>query len=32
MSASDGLGDIERLVELQAIYDLKGRRDFSRQA
>src|SRR3984957_16860091 len=27
MSASDGLGDIERLVELQAIYDLKGRRD-----
>jgi hypothetical protein len=27
MSASDGMSDIERLVELQAIYDLKGRRD-----
>jgi len=27
MDASDGMSDIERLVELQAIYHLKGRRD-----
>ena len=27
MSTSDAMSDIERLVELQAIYDLKGRRD-----
>jgi hypothetical protein len=27
MRASDGMSDIERLVELQAIYHLKGRRD-----
>jgi hypothetical protein len=27
MSADGGLSDIERLIELQAIFDLKGRRD-----
>ena len=27
MSASDGMIDLERLIELQAIYHLKGRRD-----
>jgi ketosteroid isomerase-like protein len=27
VSASDGMTDVERLVELQAIYHLKGRRD-----
>jgi hypothetical protein len=27
MSTSDGMSDLERLVELQAIYRLKGRRD-----
>jgi ketosteroid isomerase-like protein len=27
MSTSDGMSDLERLVELQAIFDLKGRRD-----
>jgi hypothetical protein len=27
MSASDEMSDIERLIELQAIYDVKGRRD-----
>lgn len=27
MSAPDGMSDLERLIELQAIYHLKGRRD-----